>query len=135
MYQELTAELPQSGFFFSGVNEAGYDNFDNVTNAASTQPWIQDTDEDDVWHSWEVAYRDVVIIDGENKRRAVFNLTTDTLYLPDNYEHMKNTIRHLILYDTLPPEPEPEATDAGPGATDAGEGVTNANSDGWQGPF
>ena len=92
-------------------------------------------DEDDVWHSWEVAYRDVVIIDGENKRRAVFNLTTDTLYLPDNYEHMKNTIRHLILYDTLPPEPEPEATDAGPGATDAGEGVTNANSDGWQGPF
>ena len=129
MYQELTAELPQSGFFFSGVNEAGYDNFEYVTNPGSTQPWVQDTEDVDVWHSWEVTYRDVVILDGENKRRAVFNLTSDTLYLPDNYDDIKNTVRHLILYNELPPEPG--EADGGPTMGDAGV----EDGEGWQGPL
>ena len=107
MHEELVTELPQSGFFLGAVNEVGYDNFTYVTNPASQQPWLQDTEEVNAWDTWQVQYRDVVILDAENKKRAVFNLTSDTLYLENNYEELKNTLRHLILYNELPPEDAP----------------------------
>ena len=52
-------------------------------------PWLQDTEEEAVWDMWDPAYRDVVILDGNNEVYAVFNLTSYPLSSSDNYEALK----------------------------------------------
>lgn len=54
-------------------------------------PWLQDRDDDqngqsDVWFdSWNVEYRDVVILDGDNNRFGTFNVTSSDLAKTENY--------------------------------------------------
>ena len=52
-------------------------------------PWLQDTAAQDTWGLWGVAYRDVVILDGDNEVYSVFNLTTNSLSVPANYDALK----------------------------------------------
>lgn len=59
-------------------------------------PILQDTAADDVWGKWVVTYRDVVVLDRENKRIAVFNLTVNDLGVPANYQALD-----MILRDAL----------------------------------
>ena len=47
-------------------------------------PLLQDTEESDVWTtSWAVTYRDVVILDANNVKVDVFNLTGTSLGTSD----------------------------------------------------
>ena len=46
-------------------------------------PLLQD--EANVWSDWNVTYRDVVILDGNNEAVDVYNLTENDLSDPDNY--------------------------------------------------
>jgi len=57
-----------------------------------TIPWLQDTEEWKAWESWQVTYRDVVILDGENKVLHVYNLTRYDLAIAANYATLKNLI-------------------------------------------
>ena len=52
-------------------------------------PVLQDTSEFFVWESWDVTFRDVVILDRSNEKVGEFNLTTDSLSNPANYEALK----------------------------------------------
>ena len=53
-------------------------------------PWLQDTAEQRVWQDkWQVTSRDVVVLDAENRKVAVFNCTTHNLADPGNYEALK----------------------------------------------
>lgn len=62
-----------------GVNEVGYESANETMTAERSLPWLQDTDEDGVWSSWNVTYRDVIISDENNFVVDVFNLTENDL--------------------------------------------------------
>jgi hypothetical protein len=73
-----------------GVNAAGFDSSNAWFTANSDLPWLQDVDSDgnsmsDVWEDWHVAYRDVIILDEENRLVGVFNLSTNDLSDPVNF--------------------------------------------------
>src|SRR5262245_6869141 len=77
-----------------GVNEVGQESDNEVMCDGRTLPWLQDTSQQDVWHTkWVVTWRDVVVLDAENRRIAVYNLTTHNLGDPINYA----TLRDLLL--------------------------------------
>ena len=56
-------------------------------------PLLQDTEAANVWDSWDVTYRDVIILNAENEQVAVFNLTTYSLSVEENYD----TLRSLLI--------------------------------------
>ena len=51
-------------------------------------PWLQDTEQERVWQQWNIQYRDLLILDTENRSVAVFNLTSTNLST-DDYETVK----------------------------------------------
>lgn len=57
-----------------------------------TLPWLQDTTEAGVWTSWGPTYRDVVILDAENRKIGVFNVTARDLGDPENYGELKQQL-------------------------------------------
>ena len=54
-------------------------------SALGPLPILQDTADANVWTSWAVTWRDLVVLDGEGRKALVFNLTTNNLADPDNY--------------------------------------------------
>ncbi len=60
--------------------------------AGRTLPWLQDVLATDVWKSWAVEYRDVVVLDQENRPVAVYNLTTYDLGNPANFAQLKSIL-------------------------------------------
>ena len=56
-------------------------------------PWLQDTVDQDVWNRWQVTFRDVRILDAQNRLYAVFNLTQYDL----SYITNRQTLRSLFL--------------------------------------
>ena len=55
-------------------------------------PWLQETGDPDVWKSWAVTYRDVVILDADNQKVAVYNLTEHDLADSANYATLKSML-------------------------------------------
>lgn len=52
-------------------------------------PLLQDTAAADAWTSWAVTYRDVVILDADNLKVDVYNLTAHNLGDPARYAELK----------------------------------------------
>ena len=109
MQKELDANYPELDVQLMGIN--AYDQ--QAGNALATDgrdiPLLQDVDANgdrrsDVWeNSWGADYRDVVILDDENVRVGVFNLTEHDLGNPENYA----TLRQMLI-DTAMSSQEPE---------------------------
>jgi hypothetical protein len=72
-----------------GINEAGQESGNSVIVVGRTIPWLQDTESEDVWAKWKVTYRDVVVLDPENRVAGVYNLTEHDLNVPANYDSLK----------------------------------------------
>jgi len=76
-----------------GVNGAGYE----ATNASFVQgqtlPLLQDTAAVNVWGRWAVTYRDVVILNAENVKVGVYNLTEHDLSVESNRDALKALLR------------------------------------------
>lgn len=72
-----------------GVNAIGSESGNAVMTSGRDLPWLQETVAEPVWTTWDVAYRDVVVLDGANRRVAVYNLTEHTLADPANYAELK----------------------------------------------
>ncbi len=51
-------------------------------------PWLQDTEEDLVWDSWDHVYRDVVLLGEDNVEVGRYNLSTYDLSEADNYTEL-----------------------------------------------
>lgn len=68
-----------------------------ATNAQMTAgrvlPWLQDTAAADVWGSWKVTFRDVVVLDASGKVRFVYNVTDNDLRLAVNYQALKTKLQ------------------------------------------
>lgn len=91
MQQELEAEAPGEVHIL-GVNEIGLEAGTPLMTAGRSLPWLQDTSDARVWERWQVTVRDVVVLDGKNHRRLVFNLTANNLADPANYAALKQAL-------------------------------------------
>ena len=91
MQAQLEAEAPGAVVLLT-VNAAGFEAGNAGYAMGKTLPLLQDTAEVDVWGSWQVVWRDVVILDGTGRRRAVFNLSNTDLNQPSNFESVKQVL-------------------------------------------
>jgi len=71
------------------VNEPGYESGNTSVTSGRDTPWLQDTEEEAVWDTWDPTYRDVIILDGNNEVYDIYNLTTNSLATEENYEELK----------------------------------------------
>ena len=55
-------------------------------------PLLQDDSTQEVWSNWGITYRDVIILDSENKISGVLNLTTNSLAEEANWNHLKDLV-------------------------------------------
>ena len=62
-----------------GVNQLGHESANDLVCQGRDLPWLQETLDDQVWNKWKVTYRDVVVLDRNNRPAAVFNLTVHDL--------------------------------------------------------
>ena len=95
MQDELAAEGLPMPVQILGVNAAGLESGNDAMCSGRHIPWLQDTVSEDVWKSWNVTYRDVVILDAQNARVAIYNLTSHDLSNPANYDALKSKLRDL----------------------------------------
>jgi len=86
----MQAELSAEGHDIQllAINEIGFSGLSGMSDLGDL-PVLQDTAEEDVWEDWDVAFRDVVILDRDNQKVGEFNLTTDSLSDPANYAALK----------------------------------------------
>lgn len=75
------------------MNGAGYEGGNTEMTTGRTLPWCQDVPAVDAWGLWQAGYRDVVILDDENRVRQVYNLTEHDLSDPANREALKAILR------------------------------------------
>jgi hypothetical protein len=74
------------------VNETTQAAYNDLAVDGNTVPWLQDV-ENTAWGAWDAAWRDVVVLDAENRKVAVFNLFEHDLSNRDDYA----ALRALLL--------------------------------------
>ena len=85
----MQTELEDAGYTniqIIGVNAEGYESGNEDVCDGRDLPWLQDTTDEEVWDLWDVTYRDVIILDGNNEVYAVYNLSTYGLSSSSNYD-------------------------------------------------
>ncbi|MHB8873184.1 MAG: hypothetical protein ACYC8T_05805 [Myxococcaceae bacterium] len=88
---ELEGEAP-GAISLLGVNAAGEESGNEQAVSGAILPLLQDTPETHAWSSWQVSYRDVVVLDARNEVRSVLNLTEHDLKKPENYAALKRLL-------------------------------------------
>ena len=89
LQQDLASAFPTLDIDILGVNEAGFEAGNASITDGRDLPWLQDTEEADVWGAWAVTYRDVFVLDGNNEVFGVYNVTSNSLATPANYEALR----------------------------------------------
>ena len=109
MQELFDTHYPSLEMEIMGVNEFGFEGNNAGFCEGRDIPWLQDVDSDgngisDVWYdSWDIDYRDVVIVDEANNEMARYNVTTFDLTSPENFE----TLRDMFIEEAVvPPETE-----------------------------
>ena len=67
------------------------ENNEDIT-AGRSLPWLQDTEQEEVWTSWDVAYRDIYVLDSENYPVAIYNLSQNDLGNQANFQAVKDLL-------------------------------------------
>ena len=57
------------------MNAFGRDSANDQMTQGRSLPWLQEGEDDAVWDAWEVAYRDVILLDEDNRRVDTYNLS------------------------------------------------------------
>lgn len=92
MQKELNAQDPAPPIQLIGVNGIEHSSANDYITKERDLPWLQDTDEVDLWTRWGIQYRDVVILDGDNTPVVIMNLTTKSLSVPENYAELRELL-------------------------------------------
>ncbi len=100
--RELSQEVTATPIRILGVNQAGASSGNPGMTQGRDLPWLQDDGATQVWDDWHANWRDLIILDEENTRVAVFNLTSHTLSDPSNYLEVKTLLRNLAAGDGPP---------------------------------
>lgn len=91
-----------------GINEAGQESGNAGMFPGPSIPWLQDTLAEHVWNGkWQVEWRDVVVLDDQNRRLAVYNLTTHNLADAANYTALRNLLLASAGCSTAATAPPP----------------------------
>ena len=77
-----------------GVNGIGRESGNAAMCTGRSIPWLQDVVGEDVYSSWAVTYRDVIILDAENRVTGIYNLTSNDLSVTANYDALKAMLIH-----------------------------------------
>ena len=77
-----------------GINGVGLEAGNPLATEGRDIPWLQDVAGVDMWTTWDVGYRDVWILDRENRLLTIYNLTEHDLNQPANFEELR-----LLLLD------------------------------------
>jgi len=98
MQKELEASHPDLPIQVVVINQAGFAG--GNANAANGRdlPLLQDFAAVDAWSSWNVDWRDVVIVDANSEVVTTYNLTGFNLSNTDNYDELKE-----VLVDSTAP--------------------------------
>ena len=89
LQNEIAAEYPDSEIQIIGINGAGHESGVATATDGRDLPFLQDRDEVDVSTLWDVVYRDVIILDTQNKYYTTYNLTSNDLSESDNVAALK----------------------------------------------
>ncbi|MBI2927068.1 MAG: hypothetical protein HYY24_15340 [Verrucomicrobia bacterium] len=90
---ELRTANPDFNIELLGVNWDPQPSFNAQMTSGRTLPWLQDTLAVPVKTSWGATYRDVRILDAQNRLQGVFNLTDNDLASEAN----RTTLKQLLL--------------------------------------
>lgn len=93
IHDDLAAESLPLEIHVLGVNGAGYEGGNAQMTSGRTLPWCQDVPEVNAWGLWQAGYRDVVVLDAENRVVDVYNLTEHDLSDPANRDALKTILR------------------------------------------
>ena len=74
------------------INEMGYSSGIEAAVEKGSLPLLQDDSSQDVWTRWGVTYRDVVVLDGENRIAGVVNLSNNSLANEDTWSTLKGLL-------------------------------------------
>ena len=75
-----------------GINETGYQSGNATMTNGRVLPWLQATSSTNPWQLWGVEFRDVVILDAQNRRVTTYNLTSNNLMDSQKYSDLKNLL-------------------------------------------
>jgi len=89
MQGELDTTATSLSIRILGINAVGQESDNDLMVAGRTLPWLQDTKSQDVWTKWKVTWRDVIVLDGDNKVAGIYNLTDHNLGTAANYNALK----------------------------------------------
>lgn len=97
MQIDFDTNHPELQIQLLSINEWGRESMNEVAASGRDIPLLQDVDsngdfQSDVWASWDVEWRDVVIVDANSDAVTTFNLTTNDLRTSDNYDELKQLI-------------------------------------------
>lgn len=98
MQDDLDAAYPGLKIDIQGVNAAGHESANSLMISGRNRPWLQDVDANsnglsDLWDdSWDIEYRDVIILDGDNVQVGVYNLTVNSLGVATNYSALREML-------------------------------------------
>jgi hypothetical protein len=60
--------------------------------AGRTLAWLQDAKPPNAWGLWQADYRDVIVVDDENKVVSIYNVTLHDLGNPAQYAELRNIL-------------------------------------------
>ncbi len=100
---ELGLSHPGLNIEILGVNDWALGDGNDAVSEGRDTPWLQDVDvdgngESDIWEQWDVAFRDVVILDANNEKVEAYNVTVHNLSDPQNYD----TLRQMFINSAVP---------------------------------
>jgi hypothetical protein len=75
-----------------GVNGIGHESGNAAICAGRVLPWLQDQAAVNAWVQWVVNYRDVFVLDDQNRVITVYNLTDNNLAVPEKYAELKSIL-------------------------------------------
>ena len=82
-----------------GINEIGFESGNPLIASAGDMPMLQDVEAVNLWESWCVTYRDVVIVGPDGQKIGAYNLTENNLNNDTPYAELKTM---LVEAATLP---------------------------------
>lgn len=94
--QELETDDPNTVIRILGVNQVGAESGNAAACAGKVLPWLQETADHPVWVPWDVTYRDVIILDGRNRKVGTYNLTEHDLSDPGNRLVFKGMLQSAV---------------------------------------
>ena len=92
MQTELQESHPELNISLLSINKIAAESGVASFNTTHNLPMVQDDTDQLIWDAWQGNWRDVYILDKENKLIEIYNLTEHNLNDPLNYEELKSKL-------------------------------------------